>query len=178
MRFSRYYEKEEIRDNSDIASSFDKYLNESLASNKLNTVEGMVEDLAKRTGLTQYINLINAELNNKIAEDKNNDGIQDSLLDIKEVKDAVDEAIQMKHYNSSVNLLKKLEEQVKFNANVPEYLKNVFSDKRLKEYIESKINQNKKDEHNKIDLLLKDNLESQQQDHEPYFNFTTNENQK
>jgi len=173
MRFSRYYEKEEIRDNSDIASSFNKYLNESSASDKLNTVEGIVEDLAKRTGLTQYINLINAELNNKIAEDKNS---QDSLLDIKEVKDAVDEAIQMKHYNSSVNLLKKLEEQIKFNSNVPEHLKNVFSDKKLKEYIENEINQNKKEDHNKIDLLLKDNLDSQQQDHEPYFNFTSNEN--
>lgn len=175
MRFSRYYEKEEIRDNSDIASSFNKYLNEFSASDKLNTVEGIVEDLAKRTGLTQYINLINAELNNKIAEDKN---LQDSLLDIKEVKDAVDEAIQMNHYNSSVNLLKKLEEQIKFNSNVPEHLKNVFSDKKLKEYIENEINQNKKDDHNKIDLLLKDNLDSQQQDHEPYFNFTSNENQK
>jgi DNA-binding phage protein len=181
MKFSRYDQNEVIKDDSNIAFYFDKYLNESLAYNNsnLNTVEGMIEDLAKRTGLKQYINLINAEIeNNKIAEDKNLDGQQDSLLDIKEVKTAIDEALTSGEYSSSVNLLKKLEEQIKFNKNIPEYLKNVFSDKKLKDYVETAINQNKQDTHDKIDLLLKDNVTTEQQGHDSYFNFNTNENQK
>ena len=102
MRFSRYYESENINDRSDIASSFDEYLNKSLAYNNhsnLNTVEGMLEDLSKRTGLNQYITQINAEIEkSKFAEDKNNDGEQDSLLDIKEVKEAIADHTQAKKY--------------------------------------------------------------------------------
>lgn len=180
MRFSRYYESENINDRSDIASSFDEYLNKSLAYNNhsnLNTVEGMLEDLSKRTGLNQYITQINAEIEkSKFAEDKNNDGEQDSLLDIKEVKEAIDEALSSNRYSSSVDLLKKLEDQIKFNKNIPDYLKSVFSDKKLKEYIDSNIKNNK--DECKIDLLFEDNSNTQLQEHEPYFTFNHNETQK
>lgn len=179
MKFSRYYENEPVRDSSTIASYLDQYLKESYDNSTLNTVEGMIEDLAKRTGLKQYIKLINAEIeNNKVAEDRNNDGEKDSLLDIADVKNAIDTVLNSGEYSSSVNLLKKLEEQIKFNKNIPEYLKNVFSDKKLKDYVEKGVSQNKTNNYDKIDLTLKDNVTKDQQEHEPYFNFNTNENQK
>lgn len=176
MKINRYHEYEVIRDNSELASSVEKYLSQVAYPNTANTVEAKIEELAHRTGLKQYINQINAELDNaKTAEDKNNDGQQDSLIDIAEVKEAIDEAINMKHYNSTIDLLKRLEQEIKFNNTIPDYLKNVFSDKRLKEYVDSHLVPEKSDK--KINLLLKD-TNTEQKEQEPYFNFNQNETQK
>jgi hypothetical protein len=154
------YRSDDFGYNSSIAYDLNRMLNE-----KPNTVEGMVKDLAKRTGLEDYIKIVNAQLE----EPKIN-----SLLDIAEVKEAVDKAIQGKFYSNTVNLLKKLEEQIKHNTKIPEYLKNVFSDNKLKDYVEKFIQS--QEEHNKIDLTVKKDVEETSDMHSPYFNFTQDQN--
>ncbi len=198
MAIYRSDEKENVRESSLANEIADSYLNKLAtmqdsvyegisaeqymkARNVLNSktaFQDMVDNLARRAGLKQYIQLINDEVNGIQSTAKDSERLE-SLLEIQEVKDEIDKALENNKFDSYVNLLNELSKEIKGNDKIPEYLKNVFGDKKLKEYVSKHIlAKDKEKEDYSIKLNPKKNtIESTDDKNKPYFSFDSTDDQ-
>jgi hypothetical protein len=155
--------------------SAEQYIRSRNMLNSKTAFQEMVDSLASRAGLKQYIELINSEVRG--IESKGQEKRPESLLDIESVKSEVDKALENKKFDSYINLLNELSKQVKNNDLVPDYLKNVMGDKKLKDYVIEKMpSKSKRDNELHLDSK-KDGSESIDDSGKPYFNFNSTDDQ-
>jgi hypothetical protein len=187
MVISRIYETDYYRDLSEVFEEYKK--KEATVSNEQystdyvtdyikgrfgdqkTAVEKTVNDLAKRTGLMEYIKKVNAAL----------EASPDSLLDIPEIKEAIDSVLITEKDRSYIDICNKLQKLVDVDDRIPEGLKSVFNDKKLIEYVQQRAD-SKKDKNNEIDYLS--GIRTKEQDNpaadqrgQNYFHFTPDEHE-
>lgn len=154
--------------NENLKSNTDGQLNISeLISAKYNNSKGStqvyLDDLKKRTGLTEY-------LNKRKASQK-----YQSLIDVPKIKDSVDKAILNKQFDNAVNLLNSLQGIVSMDPDISEDLKGVFMDVRLVDYVGKGIDKIRPSSDIDYTLRPRENADIKTQTNTPYFNFTQNE---
>jgi len=135
-------------------------------------VEEYLESFRERAGLKDYIKQVNAELEMQEESVKVAQQAINSILDVPEIKEAIDAILASGEFERTVDILNKLEEAVKYDDRVPEDLKGITQDAELIEYISSKLNQNQ-DKINYMEALQPrdaPNLYSDQKNMS-YFNF-------
>lgn len=181
MPIRRTDEYEYVPDNSPIAESFSRRLNayyngqdyQQQVTPKEKTVQEYVNTLINRAGMTEYINMVNSQLehgNKKEAQQLT------SVLQIPKIRDAVDKALASNQFSSPYLLLAKLQEKVKTDKDVPEALKNVVGDKQLNEYLKETMGSGKQE---KVDYsLTKQITENQNGAQDNYFSSFDSGNQK
>lgn len=151
--FYRTDEYETIIDNSTIAESFAKrlmaypnnngsYNTKAVGYFNKNSVQEVVNELTQRTGLSEYVNIVNSKLkeNDRIKSAQQQQVAQEqqqynSLIDIPYIKEEIDKAIQSKSYPNYILLLNDLKLKVKTDHEIPEQLKNVMGDDKLLDYL-------------------------------------------
>ena len=101
-------------------------------------VEEYLDSFRERTGIKDYLKEINAELENG-GNEKTAKYSPDSLVDIPEIKESIDEALNKKQFERAVDFLNKLQDAVANDIRVPEDLKGVTMDAKLVDYIRSRI---------------------------------------
>jgi len=159
MRFTRTDYHEHVEDDSEIQKDFEKrlaaleenrgddisnYIQARFSDPKL-AIKSTVDDLARRTGLVAYINMVNAELEGKTktAEDESDESTDErqepkSLLDIPKIKGELDNALVSNKEKNYIDILNILQDLVSVDDDIPEDLKGVFTDKRLIDYIKQR----------------------------------------
>jgi len=196
MKITRTDEVELIREKSSTANEIAESYMDKLATMQDDVYEGisaeqymrarsilssktafqdMVDSLATRAGLKHYIDTINAEARG--IEATAVEQRLESLLDIESVKHEIDKALENKKFDSYVNLLNELDKEIQHNDDIPDYLKNVMGDKKLKTYVMEKIpSKNKSDNTLKLDSK-QNTVDSFDDTSKPYFNFNSNDEQ-
>jgi len=176
MRITRTDEYERIIDNSPIAQSFERRINAHYNDNR-QSVQEYVNTLIDKAGMTEYIKQVNSELetsNKKQAAEKIK-----SILDIPDIKDAIDEALDNKRYLKPILLLVQLQELVKSDSRIPENLKDVIGNKDVRDYIVKKMGY-KDSEDVKYELGKNNesltNSSDKDNSNSSYFSFEKNEN--
>ena len=181
MPISRTDEFEYIKDNSQISEMYARRLEninnqEKVAFNNKAKMENLINDLKRRTGLEQYINIISSEIeeseNTKTAQQNFN-----SLIDVPYVREAVDKAIDRKQYPSFIILLNDLQKLVIHDEDIPVSLRNAVGDQKLIDYIKAKMGLDKKQEVS-YNLTPKEELNEQSQSSSSYFGFMEQDNTK
>ena len=141
MPITRTDEYERIIDNSPIADSFARRINaypNPYAQKKM-SVQEYVDTMINRAGMKDYIQMVNSELDSSNTKQAQTQPNITSVLDIQEVKTAIDSALDKKSFTSQAPLLAALQTLVKNDARIPEELKDVMGDKKLKEYLDKKL---------------------------------------
>lgn len=141
MPITRTDEYERIIDNSPIADSFARRINAypNPYSQQKMSVQEYVDTLVNRAGMRDYIQMINSELNSSNKKEAQTQANITSVLDIAEIKEAIDSALDRKTFTSQTPLLAELQTLVKNDSRIPEELKDVMGDKKLREYLNSKL---------------------------------------
>ena len=154
MSITRTDEYERIIDNSPIADSFARRINAypNPYSQKKMSVQEYVDTMINRAGMKDYIQMVNSELDSSNKKQAQTQPNITSVLDIAEIKEAIDSAIDRRTFTSQTPLLAELQTLVKTDARVPEELKDVMGDKKLKEYLNSKLG-NENQEKTQYNLL-------------------------
>lgn len=180
MPISRIDEYEYVPDNSQISEMYARRL-ENINNQEKNAfdnkakMENLINDLKRRTGLEQYINIISSEIE-KTENTKTAQKNYGSLIDIPYVKEAIDKAIDRKQYPSFVTLLNDLQKLIIHDEDIPLSLRNAIGDQKLTDYIKSKMELDKKKEIN-YNLTPKEDLDEQTQSASSYFGFMEQDNQ-
>ena len=134
MPITRTDEYERIIDNSTIADSYARRLNAyPNPYAKKQSVQEYVDTLIDKAGMTDYIKQINSELTSdqtKMAQEKIT-----NILQLPEIKKAIDDAIRSKTFSTPTPLMVELQKFVKSDPKIPEELKNIMGDKELRKYI-------------------------------------------
>jgi hypothetical protein len=196
MKFNRLDSDESFEN--EITNNYDKNINKisypvnniqdllfnNFTSSK-NGIAEYLESFRKRTGLNDYINQINAEIeksedNKKTAQviDDNEEykGDPESLVEIPEVKSSIDNVLASGEYNRTIDIINKLQDLVNNDPKIPEDLKGVTMDAQLIDYISSKIEQNDENIDYNSALKSKDNQNiNSDQRNISYFNFESKE---
>ena len=153
MAISRTDEYERVIDNSTIADTYairlnaynsgNNSINNSYSSiNKKMSVEEYVSTLINRAGMSEYIKMVNSQVDTSRTKKA---GKASSLLEIPKIKESVDTAINSGNVKTTFALLANIEGQIRFDDQIPAELKNVMGDTKLKNYISERINKNDKD---------------------------------
>lgn len=174
MRFNRGDDSEKHAN--DIIAEYKKNLSEikpvsiqELIFSRFNdpktSVENYLDSFKERTGIKKYLNEVNEELNKQANS-------PDSLLDIPEIKESIDLALNSNQFDRTVDFLNKLQDVVSNDSRIPEDLKGVTMDAKLIDYIKSKIYDKESEINYSDSLKMQDvsNLNSDQKNMS-YFDF-------
>ena len=176
MRITRSDEYEYVRDDSPIAEDFARRMGYSYYNQpqKITSIQEYVNSMINRAGAADYIKMINSMLEPE--QTKTADTQTQSLIDIQKIKDAIDDAIDVKGFTDRISILIELQKRVKVDDEIPENLKNVIGDKKLNDYIDSKLNMKELKQSDKVkyDFNAKVPVDEKSSKETQYFNFTSN----
>lgn len=138
MPITRTDEYERLVDNSPIAEAYARRLAyPNPYSQPKMSVQEYVDLMINKAGMREYIQMVNSELDSPQKKEAGNK--IKSILEIPDIKNAIDKAIDTRKYSNPTPLLASLESMVKTDSNIPEEMKNVMGNEELRKYIEDRM---------------------------------------
>lgn len=159
------------------SSIIDSYIRNVKGSHNKKSMKEVLDDLIARTGLSEHIQKVQADIkeNTKIAQQQ----VNQSLLNVPYIKDAIEKSIQSKKFTNYIDLLNDLQKIVIMDQDIPkdlEYVKNnVHQDKQLVEFLKERMpNKNSI----KYDLGVTEAPQNVDPSKDNYYNFTEDNKDK